>query len=221
MLLRIEEVSGALGLPRPHTFQVKMKDEFSAKQLQKSTWNAFQKRVLKKFFNWMFLFDSLNYFGGVNNFAWRVHCRAHFYQISSGWLCESVKRICHHLVAHSCPFTVQLWTCDKYNTSGNVVRMYTAFLFDLKLQDCFMVLNPDSILFDVKKERLGTIHKTDAVYLFKVGSLLKALCSRLPTVNSQSSWFCFVCVLFSPFWWTHSATNTYMYFFSSQVLLGA
>lgn len=181
----------------------------------------FQKRVLKKFFNWMFLFDSLNYFCGVNNFAWRVHCRAHFYQISSGWLCESVKRICHHLVAHNCPFTVQLWTCDKYNTSGNVVRMYTAFLFDLKLQDCFMVLNPDSILFDVKKERLGTIHKTDAVYLFKVGSLLKALCSRLPTVNSQSSWFCFVCVLFSPFWWTHSATNTYMYFFSSQVLLGA
>lgn len=131
----------------------------------------------------------------MNNFAWRVHCRAHFYQISSGWLCESVKRIRHHLVAHSCPFTVQLWTCDKYNTSGNVVRMYTAFLFDLKLQDCFMVLNPDSILFDVKKERLGTIHKTDAVYLFKVGSLLKALCSRLPTVNSQSSWFCFVSCL--------------------------
>jgi len=44
LLLRIEEVSGALGLPRPHTFQVKMKDEFSAKQLQKSTWKALPKK---------------------------------------------------------------------------------------------------------------------------------------------------------------------------------
>lgn len=162
----------------------------------------------------MFLLDSLNYFDGMNKFAWRVHCIAHLFQIISGWSCESVKRICHHLVAGSCPFTVQFWSCHK--TSANVVCMYTAFMFDLKLRDCFVVLILDSILLDIKMERLGTVLKTDAIHLFilffKVGSLLKALCSRLLTVKSQSSWFCFISCLVHSSELTQQQTPTCIFF---------